>query len=476
MKAAHVRRPTAVLMVLALLCSFLVAVTVAEHAASAATIAPGSVTCETVLGSVSFKPALTVRQQHSVRVTTELKASSCWRPNGAAAPTGGTFTSKAVVQGLSCDSFSIREFGSGLKGVWQPTTIANSIARFSSVSETATSNGDVGIVLGGTASVSGSYAGNNGGADSNATLSSDLAITQLSSECEGQGLSTVPITSGTIELGPTRPVFTPPHSADFTEGTPGSVTLHVADQVKANLTWVGQLPAGLTFVNNDDGASGSLVGTPDVGTAGTYDVYLRAVDQNGQSVTQPFTITVAPIAPSVPIVTTLSVHEGLAGTGVDITGLHLLNVTSVLFGTTPAQFSISSDTSISAVAPTDPAGIANVTVVSAGGTSPATSTDYFDYEVPPQAPVLVTSTPEGMGILASWAANPGSDEVTSYSVSAEVAPGYGGPVPTAACNGSTTPVGVTTPNGGTTSMEITSGVCPGVPYLLTVAATNHWGT
>ncbi len=59
------------------------------------------------------------------------------------------------------------------------------------------------------------------------------------------------------------------------------------------------------------------------------------------------------------------------GAAVTITGTNLAQATSVLFGTTPAAFTVIADTQIVANAPTGPAGPVDVTVVTPGGTSTA---------------------------------------------------------------------------------------------------------
>jgi len=68
------------------------------------------------------------------------------------------------------------------------------------------------------------------------------------------------------------------------------------------------------------------------------------------------------------------------GTTVHLTGTSLTEVTSVLFGTTPAtSFTLRSGTSIAAVAPPGVAGTVNVTVVSPAGTSAVTGATRYSY-------------------------------------------------------------------------------------------------
>ncbi len=72
-----------------------------------------------------------------------------------------------------------------------------------------------------------------------------------------------------------------------------------------------------------------------------------------------------------PVLTGLSPAEGpvTPGTTVTLFGSGLTTTSSVLFGTTPAPFTVVSDTWVTAIAPAGPAGPVNVTVTTPGGTS-----------------------------------------------------------------------------------------------------------
>ncbi len=90
-----------------------------------------------------------------------------------------------------------------------------------------------------------------------------------------------------------------------------------------------------------------------------------------------------------PGVTAISPGFGPAtgGTSVTISGDGFTAATAVDFGSTSAQFTVNSDTSITAVSPADTSGTSpdtfDVTVVSAGGTSFTTSSDQFTTYVQP---------------------------------------------------------------------------------------------
>jgi hypothetical protein len=83
-----------------------------------------------------------------------------------------------------------------------------------------------------------------------------------------------------------------------------------------------------------------------------------------------------------PIVLSLNPTSGPAGqtTIVVVTGINFTGATSVRFGATSATFSVTNDTTISAVAPSSiPAGAVDVTVTGPGGTSPITAGDLFTF-------------------------------------------------------------------------------------------------
>jgi len=87
------------------------------------------------------------------------------------------------------------------------------------------------------------------------------------------------------------------------------------------------------------------------------------------------------IAPSTPSVTNVEPHSGsrAGGTVVTLTGTNLEGATSVTFGSTAAtSFVVISESSIVAVAPPGRKAV-DVTVTTAGGTSPTSAADQFTY-------------------------------------------------------------------------------------------------
>jgi hypothetical protein len=120
-----------------------------------------------------------------------------------------------------------------------------------------------------------------------------------------------------------------------------------------------------------------IVATAPAGTAGTVDVTVTSpYGTSGTSAADQFTFVTAPT------VTSLGTASGPTGggTSVAITGTNFTGASAVFFGSAVAtSFTVNSATSITAVAPAQTAGIVDVTVVTAGGTSATGSADQFTY-------------------------------------------------------------------------------------------------
>jgi hypothetical protein len=96
----------------------------------------------------------------------------------------------------------------------------------------------------------------------------------------------------TIIVG-SAPTVTSPAAATFFSGTSGSFTVTTAGYPAPSLGETGALPNGITWTDNGNGTA-TFSGTPDTVTSDTdYPITLQATDGTG-SVTQPFTLTVAP--------------------------------------------------------------------------------------------------------------------------------------------------------------------------------------
>jgi len=154
----------------------------------------------------------------------------------------------------------------------------------------------------------------------------------------------------------------------------------------ANTVAFGNVDA--SFVVNSDT---SITATAPVQLAGVVDITVTT--PNGTSpanLSDQYTIT-APV----PVVTSVSPSTGSydGGDSVTVNGSGFVFATAVTFGTTPAtSYVVNSDTSITVTSPAvTTAGVVDVTVTTAGGTSAIGPSDQFTYFIPP--PVVTSISP-----------------------------------------------------------------------------------
>jgi hypothetical protein len=108
------------------------------------------------------------------------------------------------------------------------------------------------------------------------------------------------------------------------------------------------------------------------------------------------------IAPSPPTITGISPSSGSTsgGTSVVITGTNFTGASSVSFGGTAAAiFSVNSATQITATSPAKSAGMVDITVTTAGGTSAISSSDQFTF-IPPGT--FTGATNNDWATAANW--------------------------------------------------------------------------
>src|SRR5262245_48818728 len=98
----------------------------------------------------------------------------------------------------------------------------------------------------------------------------------------------------------------------FAVGSPGTFTVRTKGGPKPTLTVSGALPAGVTFVDNED-RTATLAGTPAAGTGGTYPLVFTADNGGGTPVTQNFTLTVGQ-GPAITSANATTFTIGVAGT------------------------------------------------------------------------------------------------------------------------------------------------------------------
>ena len=200
----------------------------------------------------------------------------------------------------------------------------------------------------------------------------------------------------------------------------------------------------------------------------TFDPSSTSVDMGGTDVKG--TLAPADILPApypAPAITGISPNSGPVNGGIIVTisGTSLTGATSVSFDSNPAaDFTVNSDTQITATSPEGSAGKVNVTVTTDVGTSATSSTNQFNYIVPPSptvsgispssgptaggTSVTITGTGFVSGAVVSIGGNPAT-EVTvdsSTSIKATTPSGTAGAKVVAV----TTPSGTGTKTGGFT--------------------------
>lgn len=132
--------------------------------------------------------------------------------------------------------------------------------------------------------------------------------------------------------------------------------------------------------------------------------------------------------PPAPAVTSVSPATGstAGGQSVTITGTGLAGATGVAFGGSSATFTAVSDTTVTATAPAHSAGAVDVTVTTAGGTSPAVPLDTFTYVATPAVSSVSPAagpvaggqsvTVSGSGFTGASAVTFGGTNATSFTV------------------------------------------------------------
>jgi autotransporter-associated beta strand protein len=108
-----------------------------------------------------------------------------------------------------------------------------------------------------------------------------------------------------------RPQILTGGSTTFTAGTAGDFTVESTGAPVPSVSESGELPSGVTFVNNGDG-SATLAGTPAAGSGGVYHLTITAANGQSPSATQTFTLTVNE-APSMTSAAAVSFTAGVAG-------------------------------------------------------------------------------------------------------------------------------------------------------------------
>ncbi|HVC71743.1 MAG TPA: IPT/TIG domain-containing protein [Acidimicrobiales bacterium] len=232
--------------------------------------------------------------------------------------------------------------------------------------------------------------------------------------------------------------------------------------------------------------TGAVVTSSSLTTPPATDPTFSAVDANGNQLSNSSNsafLTLGPTFVPAPRVTTISTDQGPAvgGTGLTITGTGFTAATAVSFGTTPAaSFSVTGDTSITAVSPAAGAGTVDVTVTGDGGQSATAAFDEFTFVAAPAVSGLgPTSGPTGGGTAVTITGTNFTDASAVYlggtpvgfvvnddtSITVVTPPAEGGPdtqaVTVASIGGTSAPSGADqftyTASGPTVSLSAPSG-------------------
>jgi hypothetical protein len=140
-------------------------------------------------------------------------------------------------------------------------------------------------------------------------------------------------------------------------------------------------------------------------------------------------------ANNAPTVTGISPTSGLiaGGTTVIITGTNLTGATAVKFGSVAASsFTVNSATQITATSPAETAGLVDVKVTTAGGTSAASSADHFTYVAPANSSPVVTASAGSLSYTTNTGGVPvdsgitvsDADNTTLANATVKISAGY----------------------------------------------------
>ncbi|PKM88599.1 MAG: hypothetical protein CVU87_07165, partial [Firmicutes bacterium HGW-Firmicutes-12] len=169
-----------------------------------------------------------------------------------------------------------------------------------------------------------------------------------------------------------------PTSGSTAGGT--SVTISGTSFTGATAVKFGSANASSYNVDSDT----QITATSPAGSAGVVDITVTtAGGTSASSVAAQFTYMV-------PSINSISPTSGstAGGTSVTISGTNFTGATAVKFGSTNASsYNVDSDTQITATSPAGSAGVVDITVITAGGTSATSAADQFAYIVPNSSPV-----------------------------------------------------------------------------------------
>jgi large repetitive protein len=214
----------------------------------------------------------------------------------------------------------------------------------------------------------------------------------------------------TLTVGASAPVFTSAASISFAEGSAGTFAITANGDAPISYSETGDLPSGVSLATN-----GTLSGTPDAGTAGTYPISITATDANTNTSTQAFTLTVASSVPVFTSTGSTTFAENTAGTfSVTATGDTPISYSEV--GALPTGVSLAADGTLAGTPAFGSAGSYPFTIT-ATDVNTNTSTQSFTLTVTATAPVFTSgaSTTFAESTAGTFSVTATGDTPISYS-------------------------------------------------------------
>ena len=176
-------------------------------------VATGSIICNKVSGSVTYHPAEHHVSTGPVRIVFVFHASHCTTKDSNVKNVTGGSLSEVVTKPTNACASGISSHPVHATGTWTAKNVRlhSTTGTYSGFDFVIATNGDVGVVIpnsGGTAHITGSFAGTNHGATSKVVSYINLTATEIRAAClSPRGLSSVRITSGRVtSLGGRRSV------------------------------------------------------------------------------------------------------------------------------------------------------------------------------------------------------------------------------------------------------------------------------
>ncbi|HEY3815345.1 MAG TPA: IPT/TIG domain-containing protein, partial [Caulobacteraceae bacterium] len=258
-----------------------------------------------------------------------------------------------------------------------------------------------------------------------------------------------------------------------------SVTITGSNLTGATSVLFGSVAATSFTVNS----ATQVTAVAPAGSAGVVDVTVAtASGTSATSTVDRFTYA----AGSAPVVSALSPTSGTTAgeTSVTITGSGFTGASAVKFGATAASsFTVVSDTQITGISPVGAAGVVDVTVTTAAGTSAQSAADQFTYvgalitQISPTGGAGVGGTSvtiTGSGFTGATSVKFGTKAATTFTVNSDTQVTATSPSGTG-----TVDISITTPGGTTASVaadKFTYGAIPAVTRVSPTSGPSSGGT